>query len=61
MIWIDKFVMTFFIIQENTAYERDTETLQGQTTARWDGFCVPALILIIQQHISDNATQMLEL
>lgn len=64
MIWIDKFSMTFFMIQENAAYcclERDTETLLGQTRACWDGFSVPALILIIQQHTSDNAAQMPEL
>lgn len=64
MIWIDKFGMTFFMIQENTAYcswERGNETLLGQTRARWDGVSVPALILIIQQHTYDNATQMPEL
>lgn len=57
--------MTFFMMQENAAYcswERDnTEALPGQTRARWDGLSVPALILIIQQHTSDNAAQMPEL
>ena len=65
MIWIDKFCMTFFMIQRKCCIlqlgKRQTETLLGQMRAQWDGFSVPALILIIQQHTSDNATQMPEL
>lgn len=52
---IDKFVTVFVMIQENT------QTLLGRTRARRDGVSVPALILIIQQHTSDNAAQMPEL
>lgn len=68
MIWIDKFDMTFFMIQKRTLNiaagketKRQSETLLGQSGARRDSFSVPALILIIQKHTSDNAAQMPEL
>lgn len=47
-----------YIVQLGT---RHTETLVGQTKARWEAASVPALILIIQQHTSDNVAQMPEL
>lgn len=40
---------------------RHIETPLGQMRAHWEGVSVPALILIIQQHTSDNAAQMPEL
>lgn len=40
---------------------RHSETPQGPTRAHWEGVSVPALILIIQQHTSDNTAQMPEL
>ncbi len=63
--WIDKFCMTFFIIQENTAccsWERDwlRPSWDRQEPAGMT-FSVAVLILIIQEHTSDNATQMPEL
>lgn len=50
---IDKFGTVFL--------EVNTQGLLRQASARRDGVSVPALILIIQQHTSDNAAQMPEL
>lgn len=55
--------MTFFTANKalHIGPGNGTESLPGLTRARRDGCGVPALILILQQHTYDIATQMPEL